>query len=125
MSKQILVIEDDHATGILYRAILAERNYEMLYAASGPPGLEMAKTHQPDMILLDMRLPQMAGLDVARALRENPATAQIPIVVISANLDTPEGDRMRRLGCDAFLGKPFMPQELYRVIDSLKATADD
>jgi CheY-like chemotaxis protein len=125
MSKQILVIEDDHATGVLYRAILAERSYEMLYAANGSRGLEMAETQQPDLILLDMRLPQMAGLDVARSLRENPATAQIPIIVISANLDTPDGDRMRRLGCDAFLSKPFMPQELYRVIESLSATAED
>jgi CheY-like chemotaxis protein len=127
VTKQILVIEDDQATGILYRAILKEGGYEALYAPNGVQGIATARAARPDVILLDVRLPQMGGPEVAQQLRNHPETSMIPIVVVSANVDSLEHSERQHLKdlCDVFLHKPFAPRQLYDVLNSLLMTTAD
>ena len=86
-------------------------------APQGGLGLELARTHHPDLILLDVHLPDMAGEDVAKALRADDATRAIPIVVLSADAYPSQRHRMLELGVDAYMTKPFKVTEMIALIE--------
>lgn len=121
MSKHILVIEDDQETGTLFKAMLYELGFKMTHAKNGEAGLELAMHTLPDIILLDMRLPKMKGWEVANALHADAATKDIPIIVISANLDGADSEKIYGANCDAYLRKPFSPMELRDLVQELTA----
>ena len=105
----ILVIEDERKTSELIQLYLQRNGYTALAAADGRTGLEMARTHQPDLIVLDLMLPGLDGLDLCRILR---AEANIPIIMLTAR--STEDDKLLglELGADDYLTKPFSPREL-------------
>ncbi len=106
---RILVIEDEPQMQKYLAASLANEGYRTLEAAAGQEGVSLARTHNPDLVLLDLGLPDMDGMDVTRALRE---ISTRPIIVISAR--GREGDKVRALdvGADDYLTKPFGTSEL-------------
>lgn len=84
---KILVVEDDDAIASLYEAMLSTEGFAVVRAATGPEGLQKAKEEAPDLILLDLLLPEMSGIDVLRELRESgPPHAEVPVIVLT-NLD--------------------------------------
>lgn len=84
---KILVVEDDDAVASLYEAMLSTHGFTVVRAASGPEGLQKAKEELPDLILLDLLLPEMSGIDVLRELRESgPPYSEVPVMVLT-NLD--------------------------------------
>lgn len=105
----ILVIEDERKTSDLIQLYLQRNGYTTLAALDGQLGLEMARTHQPDLIVLDLMLPGLDGLDLCRILR---AEANIPIIMLTAR--STEEDKLLGLdlGADDYLTKPFSPREL-------------
>jgi len=105
----ILVIEDERKTSELIQLYLHHNGYNTLMALDGRTGLEMARTHQPDLIVLDLMLPGLDGLDLCRILR---AEANIPIIMLTAR--STEDDKLLGLdlGADDYLTKPFSPREL-------------
>lgn len=105
----ILVIEDERKTSDLIQLYLQRHGYTTLAALDGRLGLEMARTHQPDLIVLDLMLPGLDGLDLCRILR---AEANIPIIMLTAR--STEDDKLLGLdlGADDYLTKPFSPREL-------------
>ena len=121
---RVLHVEDNLANLALVEQILARhQEIELIAATMGAVALELARWHKPDVILLDLHLPDMSGLDVLGRLRADPATTSIPVVVVSADA-TP--DRMARLDTTsvaAYLTKPIDVRELLRVIESV-APAD-
>lgn len=82
--KTVLVIEDDPWTRTITTALLAGENFAVVEAKNGEEGLKQARTHVPDAILLDLALPTKSGLEVLRELKDDPVTAEIPVIVVSA-----------------------------------------
>lgn len=118
---RVLVIDDDAPIRLLCRVNLEAEKMEVIEAVDGASGLERAKEEKPDVILLDVMLPRMDGWQVAERLLEEPETADIPIVFLTARAEL--GDRARGLeigGVD-YLTKPFNPVELAGQIRELLA----
>ena len=109
MSKTVLVIDDEPKIADLCRDYLRAAGYGVLTAADGPQGLALARRERPDLVVLDLMLPGMDGLDVCRALRRD---GSVPIIMLTARVD--ETDRLvgLELGADDYLTKPFSPREL-------------
>lgn len=113
----LLYIEDSEANRQLVKFIIARRNdLDLIDAETGSEGLALAFSHRPDIILLDISLPDMSGNDVLRQLRDNPETAKTPVIAISGNsvLDT----RANSPGFQDYLGKPINVQALYLTLDN-------
>jgi DNA-binding response OmpR family regulator len=109
MSKTVLVIDDEPKISDLCRDYLRAAGYNVLTAADGPQGLALARRERPDLVVLDLMLPGMDGLDVCRELRRD---GNVPIIMLTARVD--ESDRLvgLELGADDYLTKPFSPREL-------------
>lgn len=105
--KRILIIEDNELNRDVLSRRLIRRGYDVLLAQDGPDGLAMAETHGPDLILMDLGLPEIDGWECARRLKSGDATRAIPIIALSAHAMV--GDRQRALdaGCDEFDTKPI------------------
>jgi two-component system cell cycle response regulator len=106
MSGRILIVDDIATNRILYRSRLAAAFYEPLVAASGAEGLAMAAELLPDLILLDLMLPDISGHDVLRRLRENPVTRDIPVIALTALVDSAVRLAAFAAGADDVIGKP-------------------
>jgi len=109
---KVLVIEDEPDLRLVVRLSLRERGFTVLEAAGGADGLDLARTEQPDLILLDVMMPGMDGQATFEALRADPATGTIPVVFLTAKAMPAELDRLRSLGAAAVLVKPFDPLAL-------------
>lgn len=112
MRKKILIIEDDTDIIALLKFNLEEEGYKVSIAEDGEEGLKKARTEKPALILLDLMLPKMTGLDVCRILKGDKGTNSIPIVMLTAKSE--EVDRVVgfELGADDYVTKPFSPREL-------------
>jgi len=109
---RILVVDDTPVNLKLLADLLTAKGYSITTAASGPEALEKINGATPDIVLLDVMMPGMSGYDVCRKIRENPATAMLPVVMVTA-LD-PGQERVKGIdaGADDFLSKPFDATEL-------------
>ena len=107
---RILIIEDNAATMTLTTLALRNAGHTALCAVDAETGLALARTGQPDLILMDILLPGMDGLTAAARLKTDPITAAIPIIALSAMLTQDDEKRARTAGCDAYLAKPFRRQ---------------
>lgn len=119
--KRVLIVEDEVKIARLVRDYLHQAGFDVLEATDGPSGLAMARSEKPDMIVLDLGLPGMDGLDVTRRLR---ATSSVPIIMLTARTD--ESDRIvgLELGADDYIDKPFSPKELVARIRAVLRRAD-
>lgn len=112
MKHRVLVIEDDPDIALSLRLKLErDGGFEVVTAHDGAAGLRQAMDHPPDLVLLDVNLPGMDGFEVCRHLRKDPATAQTPIIMLTARIG--ESDRVAGLdlGADDYITKPFSPKE--------------
>ena len=116
-NKVVLVIDDVKSVLQLIRAALIDHPVDVLTAADGGSGLALAQELTPDLILLDLALPVMDGWDILAALRSDPATSSVPVVIVTAHGDSDTASRAREAGADGFISKPFRPTELRRIIE--------
>jgi DNA-binding response OmpR family regulator len=117
----VLVVDDDPVIQGLLRVNFEMEGYDVITAGDGVEGLERARSEQPDVVILDVMMPRMDGLEVARILKADPATAPIPILLLSAKaqeVDVRAGDAT---GADAYVTKPFDPLELLKRVEALIA----
>ncbi|MEE8331033.1 MAG: response regulator transcription factor [Acidimicrobiia bacterium] len=119
--KKVLVVEDELKIARLVRDYLAEAGFAVLEASDGPAALAMARNHKPDMILMDIGIPGIDGLDVTKALR---ASSAVPIIMLTARSE--ETDRVvgLELGADDYITKPFSPKELVARIKAVLRRAE-
>jgi two-component system cell cycle response regulator DivK len=116
---RILVIEDNAANMKLASLLLGKAGHTVLCAFDAETGVELAHTDPPDLILMDLQLPAMDGLGATALLKQDPATAAIPIIALTAMAMKEDREKARAAGCDAYIAKPLRYQELYAAIDSL------
>ncbi len=121
MKKRILIVEDNPENMRLIEMTLRAKGYTLLKATDGEEALDMAMRERPDLIIMDMRLPKMNGLEVTRKLRETPAFSHTPIIAITAYAMKGDKERIIESGCDAYLPKPINTRELPKVIAKMLA----
>ncbi|MBC8170558.1 MAG: response regulator [Anaerolineae bacterium] len=112
---RILYIEDNPQNMRLVRKILNHAGYEMLEAEDGLSGLDVVERERPDLILLDINLPDIDGLEVSNRIKASPL-AHIPIIALTANAMVGDRERMLSAGCDGYLPKPVARQDLLNTI---------
>jgi CheY-like chemotaxis protein len=118
MPKTILLVDDSITTRVAHRiAIKRNTTYEVLCASNGPDALEKAVSQTPDLVLLDVAMPGMSGLEVCRELRKNPRTKALPIVLITFRNEEQSVKDGFNSGCDAYLMKPLQDGELISVLN--------
>lgn len=126
---RVLVIEDNAANMKLTALLLRNAGHQPLCAADAETGLALARSEQPDLILMDIQLPDMDGLAATVLLKQDSRTAAIPVVALTALAMKEDQEKSQIAGCDAYIAKPLRYQELYTVIDTLlakgQAPADD
>ncbi len=120
MAPLILVVDDEQPIRTLLRQVLSEAGYRIAEAVDGVDGLTKARTLQPDLIILDLMMPQLSGFDVLSALRSNPETSAMPVIILSVLDDRRKG---LRLGADAYLTKPLNVDAILATIERLLARA--
>jgi len=116
--KRILIVEDNQLSLTLLNDFLKVQGYEILKTSEGVEAINLARDKQPDLILMDIKLPDICGLDVTRRLKQDDLTKSIPIIAVTA-FATP-GDETKALesGCDGYITKPVAIQSLLRTIGS-------
>ena len=120
----MLYVEDDDVNFTLVERILELRpGLQLMHAACGRLGVEMADVYQPKLILLDLNLPDMHGADVLQKLQRQASTANIPVVVLSANATPSQIERLLTAGAKNYLTKPFNIDPFLAVVDEFTATA--
>lgn len=125
MSKRkILVIEDDNDVRENTAEILELANYEVITAENGRRGVELARTHHPDLVLCDIMMPELDGYGVLHLLGRDPATAEIPFIFLSAKAERGDIRKGMELGADDYLTKPFEESELLNAIEGRLRRSD-
>jgi Response regulator containing a CheY-like receiver domain and an HD-GYP domain len=107
MGKIILIVEDDPRNMKLFRELLQVNGYATFEANNGKKGIEMAREKQPDLILMDIQMPVMDGLEATRILKSYPVTAGIPIIALTSAAMAGDREKTVQAGCDVFLSKPI------------------
>jgi two-component system cell cycle response regulator DivK len=117
--KTILYVEDNEFNRKIVRQLLARTAYRLVEATDGEAGVSAARTEHPDLVIMDIQLPRMSGLEATRQLRADPATAAIPIIVITSFALAGDEEKAREAGAAAYLAKPYSPRELLQMIRQL------
>lgn len=117
--KTILIADDEESLRVLMQTTLEDPNRCILLAADGLEALQIARNERPDLVVLDWMMPGMTGLEVAQALRQDPATAHIPILMVTAMGQERDRKQGVALGVQAYLVKPFSPLELLRKVQEI------
>ena len=117
--KKILIVEDEPEFRLAVRIRLEAAGYEILEAADGVAGLDLARSAMPDLIILDLMLPKMGGYQVARLLKFDEKYQKIPIVMLTARSQRSDKETGLSVGADAYMTKPFRSEELLETIRKL------
>ena len=118
---RILVVDDHEDNVELLRARLEARGYRVEAASDGMQALERVFADPPDLVLLDVMMPGLSGIDVCRALRARPESADLPVILLTARSQEADVQAGFRAGADDYMTKPFSPRELVSRIDALLA----
>jgi CheY-like chemotaxis protein len=116
-ARTVLVVEDNEVNRAIYIAALRFAKYRVLEAESGREGLELAREHVPDLILMDIGIPELDGWEATRILKADPVTAHIPIIAVTAHALPEDARRSMEVGCDAYLAKPISPTRMIAEVD--------
>ena len=118
-AKTILYVEDNELNRKIVRDMLRRTPYQLLEATDGEAGIAMARTECPDLILMDIQLPKISGLEAMRVLRQAVETANTPIIAITSFALSGDHQKAKDAGASAYLAKPYSPRELLEMIRGL------
>jgi two-component system cell cycle response regulator DivK len=118
-AKTILYVEDNELNRKMVRDLLRRTSYRLIEAPDGEAGVTMAGEQRPDLILMDVQLPKISGIEATRRLRAEPATADTPIIAITSFAPSGDEQRARDAGASAYLAKPYSPFTLLNMIREL------
>lgn len=107
MAKTVLIVEDNELNMKLFHDLLEAQGYDTLQTREGLSALTIARDSRPDLILMDIQLPEISGLEVTKWLKEDEELAQIPVIAVTAFAMKGDEDRIRQGGCEAYISKPI------------------
>ncbi len=116
MAKLILIVEDEPKNITLLRDLLQVSGYSTIEATDGKQGVELAKAKKPDLILMDIQMPVMDGLEATRILKADATTSNIPVLALTSYAMKGDEERILQAGCDGYLAKPFNIRELLKTV---------
>jgi len=117
MAKTILIVEDNELNMKLFRDLLQAYGYETLQTKDGREAVDLARAHNPDLIIMDIQLPEVSGLEVTRWIKSDERTRHIPIVAVTAFAMKGDEEKIRSGGCEAYIAKPIAVAQF---IDTVK-----
>ena len=117
MTKRILVVEDQEDNRQILRDLLASADYEMDEAENGEEALAAVAKQRPDLILMDIQLPEVSGLEVTRWLKEDDDLRSIPIIAVTAFAMKGDEEKIREGGCEAYIAKPISVVSFLRTVE--------
>lgn len=119
----MLIVEDNPLNMKLFSAMLDAQGYAVLQALNGAIGLDMAQRAHPDLIIMDIQLPDMSGIEVTRNLKADKATHDIPVIATTAYALRGDEENIRASGCDGYMAKPIAISEFLELVDEFMTRA--
>ena len=120
--RKVLIVEDNDLNMKLFNDLLEAHGYATLKTASGVEALDLARAHKPDLILMDIQLPEVSGLEVTKWLKEDDDLHSIPVIAVTAFAMKGDEERIRQGGCEAYISKPI---SVPRFIETIKSYLGD
>jgi CheY-like chemotaxis protein len=117
MANSILLVEDNEDNRIIYATALRYAGYEVYEAITGTEGVEQARAQRPDLVLMDISVPELDGWEATAILKSDPRTRHIPIIAVTAHALPGDEERSLEAGCDGYLAKPIPPAMLIAEVD--------
>jgi two-component system cell cycle response regulator DivK len=115
----VLIVEDNEKNMKLARDVLQAKGYQTLEAETGEEGVRLAKERKPDLVLMDIQLPGINGIEAFKQIRADPKTARIPVVALTASVTPTDRSQITAAGFDAFVGKPISLKEFLDTVKRL------
>ncbi len=112
MNGRILVVEDQEDNLRILRDLLGSAGYRMIEAATGRDGVALAERHHPDLILMDVQLPDFDGYEATRRIKANPSLRRTPVIAVTSYALSGDDAKALEAGCDGYVSKPFSPRAL-------------
>ena len=116
MSKTVLIVEDNELNMKLFHDLLESQGYSTLQTREGLQALALARQHRPDLILMDIQLPEISGLEVTKWLKDDEELSHIPVVAVTAFAMKGDEERIRQGGCEAYISKPISVMHFLEVV---------
>ena len=116
MTKKVLIVEDNELNMKLFHDLLDSQGYETLQTREGLQALALARLHKPDLILMDIQLPEISGLEVTKWLKDDEELSHIPVVAVTAFAMKGDEERIRSGGCEAYISKPISVMHFLDVV---------
>lgn len=118
MAKTVMVVEDNELNMRLFNDLLEAQGYRVVKTSNGLEAIDLARMHNPDLVLMDIQLPEVSGLDVIRWMKEDEALASIPVIAVTAFAMKGDEERIRAGGCEAYLSKPISVAKFLETVNS-------
>ena len=122
MAKTVLVVEDNELNMKLFHDLLEANGYNIVQTRSGLEAIDLAREHRPDLILMDIQLPEVSGLEVTKWIKEDDELRSIPVIAVTAFAMKGDEERIRQGGCEAYLSKPI---SVTKFLDTVKSYIGD
>ncbi|WP_421982644.1 response regulator [Roseibium sp.] len=118
MAKTVLIVEDNELNMKLFHDLLEAHGYNTLQTRTGIEALQLARDHHPDLILMDIQLPEVSGLEVTKWIKEDETISAIPVIAVTAFAMKGDEERIRQGGCEAYISKPI---SVARFLETVRA----
>lgn len=118
MAKSVLIVEDNELNMKLFHDLLEAHGYNTLQTRTGIEALQLAREHHPDLILMDIQLPEVSGLEVTKWIKEDDEISSIPVIAVTAFAMKGDEERIRQGGCEAYISKPI---SVAKFLDTVRA----
>ncbi|MCH8137454.1 MAG: response regulator [Proteobacteria bacterium] len=120
MSKKVLIVEDNELNLKLFRDLLEAHGYETLQTKDGMEVMQLARDHKPNLILMDIQLPEVSGLEVTKWIKQDEELKSIPVIAVTAFAMKGDEEKIREGGCEAYIAKPISVTNFIEVIENRK-----
>ncbi|MFZ1812991.1 MAG: response regulator [Rhizobiaceae bacterium] len=123
MAKKVMIVEDNELNMKLFNDLLEANGYETIKTRDGMEALDLARQHRPNLILMDIQLPEVSGLEVTKWLKEDDELHSIPVIAVTAFAMKGDEERIRQGGCEAYISKPISVAKFIETIRSFLGDA--